>query len=337
MRDEHLDTISETESDEFIKSSVENLVPSPSESEDLSDSECDVPSCDDFTTFLNLLFNADDDFSSSDDESFSDENISKKINSNPLDGKLVTYCGCEGLLNGGFSSFCLSRAGNSFAYDPNLISFDDSQNLFDYPPQPQYQTYSYFQIISEELEEYINSLSWNYPTFYDDDDKYTIQYREYLDNSSNAITPDLPTKEPDNYLSMGDEHLSTFRETKSDEVIKSSVENLVPIPSDFSNFNDDCTSSDEDSFEDINYVEASPPDSELVRLKVSPSLFPIPVEDSDSFFEKSITSLSYSDNSLPEFETFSNHTKETSSSSTTTHVDNSLPEYDLFLFKIEPD
>ncbi|GJW25191.1 hypothetical protein Tco_0039002 [Tanacetum coccineum] len=66
-------------------------------------------------------------------------------------------------------------------------------------------------------------------------------------------------------------------------------------------------------------------------------LFPIPVEDSDSFFEKSDTSLSYSDNSLPEFETFSDHTEETSSGSTTTHVDNSLPDYDLFLFEIEPD
>nr|GEV31736.1 hypothetical protein [Tanacetum cinerariifolium] len=39
MGDEHLDTISETESDKFIKSIVENLVPSPCESEDLSDSE----------------------------------------------------------------------------------------------------------------------------------------------------------------------------------------------------------------------------------------------------------------------------------------------------------
>nr|GEZ99822.1 hypothetical protein [Tanacetum cinerariifolium] len=58
MGDEHLDTISETKSDEFIKSSVENLVPSPSESEDLSDSECDVPACDDFTTFSNFLFDA---------------------------------------------------------------------------------------------------------------------------------------------------------------------------------------------------------------------------------------------------------------------------------------
>nr|GEW55241.1 hypothetical protein [Tanacetum cinerariifolium] len=84
MRDGHLDTIPETESDEFIKSSVENLVPNPSESEDLSDSECDVPASDDFTTFLNLLFDADDDFSFIDNESFSDEDISKEIYSNPL-------------------------------------------------------------------------------------------------------------------------------------------------------------------------------------------------------------------------------------------------------------
>nr|GFA68097.1 hypothetical protein [Tanacetum cinerariifolium] len=84
MWDEHLDTIPTTESDEFIKSSVKNLVRSPSESEDLSDSKCDEPSCDNFTTFSNILFDVDDDFSSSDDESFSDEDISKKIYSNPL-------------------------------------------------------------------------------------------------------------------------------------------------------------------------------------------------------------------------------------------------------------
>nr|GEY49345.1 hypothetical protein [Tanacetum cinerariifolium] len=40
--------------------------------------------CDDFTTFFNLLFDADDDFSSSDDKSFFDEDILKKIYSNPL-------------------------------------------------------------------------------------------------------------------------------------------------------------------------------------------------------------------------------------------------------------
>nr|GEW13646.1 hypothetical protein [Tanacetum cinerariifolium] len=84
MGDEHLDTILATKSNEFIKSSVENLIPSPSEFEDLSDSECDMPACDDFTTFSNLLFDADDYFSSSDDESFSDEDISKKIYLNHL-------------------------------------------------------------------------------------------------------------------------------------------------------------------------------------------------------------------------------------------------------------
>ncbi|GKB35553.1 hypothetical protein Tco_0880495 [Tanacetum coccineum] len=86
MGDEHLSTIPETESDELIKSSVENLVPIPSESEDFFDieSECDVPVCDNFTTFSNPLFDADDDFSSSDDESFSDEDVPKEIYSNPL-------------------------------------------------------------------------------------------------------------------------------------------------------------------------------------------------------------------------------------------------------------
>nr|GEY52032.1 hypothetical protein [Tanacetum cinerariifolium] len=78
--DEHLDTIPETKSDEFMKSSVENLVSNPSESEDKH--ECEVPACDDFTTLSNLLFDADNDFSSSDNESFSDEN-------SLIDGKKV--------------------------------------------------------------------------------------------------------------------------------------------------------------------------------------------------------------------------------------------------------
>ncbi|GJX50182.1 hypothetical protein Tco_0277027 [Tanacetum coccineum] len=55
---------------------------------------------------------------------------------------------------------------------------------------------------------------------------------------------------------------------------------------------------------------------------------PIPIMDSDS----SETSLSFSDNSLSEFETFSNHTEETRSGSTTTHANYSLPEYESFYF-----
>ncbi|GKE59175.1 hypothetical protein Tco_1498360, partial [Tanacetum coccineum] len=96
MGNEELSTIPEKESDEF---SVEDLVPIPSESEDTSesDSDCDLPSCDDFSpinvyeeksmTFSNPLFDSNDDFTYSDDESLSDEDIPEenvKIYSNPL-------------------------------------------------------------------------------------------------------------------------------------------------------------------------------------------------------------------------------------------------------------
>nr|GEV73889.1 hypothetical protein [Tanacetum cinerariifolium] len=65
MEDVHLDTILETESDKLIKSSVENLVPN-------------------LRHFLIFFFDADDNFSSSDDKSFFDEDASKEIYSNPL-------------------------------------------------------------------------------------------------------------------------------------------------------------------------------------------------------------------------------------------------------------
>ncbi|GJY53633.1 hypothetical protein Tco_0445297 [Tanacetum coccineum] len=99
MGNEELSTILEKESDEFIKSSVEELVPIPSDYEDTSrsDSECILPSCDHLSpiniyeeksvTFSNPLFDSNDDFTSSDDESLSDEDIPKyivKIYSNPL-------------------------------------------------------------------------------------------------------------------------------------------------------------------------------------------------------------------------------------------------------------
>ncbi|GJT82795.1 hypothetical protein Tco_1057137 [Tanacetum coccineum] len=129
---------------------------------------------------------------------------------------------------------------------------------------------------------------WKIPICYDDDEDNTI-----------AITPVLPIEEPDNSLSMGDEHLDTIPATESDEVIKSSVEDLVPIPSESEgipdkmcdvplcenttplnalnehseivvNSNDDNSSSDDDSpyGEDIEYVDASPPDVEIVSLEV---------------------------------------------------------------------
>nr|GEY35641.1 hypothetical protein [Tanacetum cinerariifolium] len=79
----------------------------------------------------------------------------------------------------------------------------------------------------QQLEQWANLSTYPLKRFnsfyYDDDDDeedYTI-----------AVTPGLPIEEPDNSLSMGDGHLYTIPATESDEFIKSSVENLVSIPS----------------------------------------------------------------------------------------------------------
>ncbi|GJV81214.1 hypothetical protein Tco_1517084 [Tanacetum coccineum] len=131
-------------------------------------------------------------------------------------------------------------------------------------------------------EQVAKARYWKIPICNDDDEDDTI-----------AITPVLPTMEPDNSLSMGDEHLSTIPEKE-----ESSVEDLVPIPSEsegisdsmcdvpfcdnstplealkdhseiFIDSNDDYSSNDDDPLysEDIDYVDASPPDSELVSLE----------------------------------------------------------------------
>nr|GFB01739.1 hypothetical protein [Tanacetum cinerariifolium] len=175
------------------------------------------------------------------------------------------------------------------AFENKQYKLDDIQELFR-------KLLDDLQNIHEELVEFINSPGWNRPAVYDDDDDdmdYTI-----------AITPVLSTKEPDNSLSMRDEHLDTILTTESDEAIKSSVEDLVPILSEFKgipdtmcdvhlvynptpleakdhfeiviNSNDDYSSSDDDSlyYENIEYVEASPHDSELVILEVEKIVIP---------------------------------------------------------------
>nr|GFC74607.1 hypothetical protein [Tanacetum cinerariifolium] len=78
-----------------------NLLPIPSEYEVTFDdeSECDVPIKDDpssvFTTFSNPLFDDNDDFTSSDDESLSNEDVpieEFKVYSNPLfDDEEINY------------------------------------------------------------------------------------------------------------------------------------------------------------------------------------------------------------------------------------------------------
>ncbi|GJR45436.1 putative reverse transcriptase domain-containing protein [Tanacetum coccineum] len=85
------------------------------------------------------------------------------------------------------------------------------------------------------LTKYINTLNWDRPAFYydddddDDDEESSIPLSDFISEHPPcvAITPVLSTEEPDNSLSMGDEHLDTIPATESNKIIKSSVENLV--------------------------------------------------------------------------------------------------------------
>nr|GEX79042.1 reverse transcriptase domain-containing protein [Tanacetum cinerariifolium] len=105
-------------------------------------------------------------------------------------------------------------------------------------------------------------------------------YKEYLENSSNAIAPVLPTEEPEYSLSTGYEHLSTISETKSDEIIKSSAKNLVQIPSEYEVTSDDENDDDESlSNEDVpmeNFKVYSNPlfdDGEINSNNIDPHYF----------------------------------------------------------------
>nr|GFB08890.1 hypothetical protein [Tanacetum cinerariifolium] len=188
-------------------------------------------------------------------------------------------------------------------------------------------------------EQAANARYWKIPACCDDDDDYNI-----------AITPVLSTEETKNSLSMGDEHLDIISTAKSHEVIKSSVEDLVPIPSEFEgipdtmcdvhfvnnptpleaqyhfetviNSKDDISSSDDDSLynENIEYVEAPPHDSELVSLEVAEIVI-LEVEEieNDNLREKLLNSSSTSLKSfLEETNTFHN----------------SLPEFESFYFDL---
>ncbi|GJR14929.1 hypothetical protein Tco_0797581 [Tanacetum coccineum] len=109
--------------------------------------------------------------------------------------------------------------------------------------------------------------------------------------------------------------------------------------------NSDYFSSDDDSYENIDYVDASPSDFEIVSLEVVEESFSDvgafkqinSIPSSDFVTKSPFTSLKLFlketntfDNSLPLFETFCFNLEEISSGSTTTHSDLSLPDYEAF-------
>nr|GFC55740.1 hypothetical protein [Tanacetum cinerariifolium] len=111
---------------------------------------------------------------------------------------------------------------------------------------------------------------------YDDDDDYEESPLNEISSQippSITITPVLPTNEPEDSLIMGNEELSTIPEKESHKFIKSSVEDLFPIPSDPN------------------------PSSDPVVTSLSPSL--TPTGDSDSIMEETDT---LHDLTSPEFD-----------------------------------
>nr|GEW79438.1 hypothetical protein [Tanacetum cinerariifolium] len=172
-----------------------------------------------------------------------------------------------------------------------------------------------FQKLLEDLQIINKELKCNHPTFSDNNEDHSVQHKEYLKNPSNEIAasnsnqekegppqdfdilaPILSTKQPEYSPSMGYENPNTTPKTESDKIIKSGVEELVPILSEnevtsedkkecdmpvcenspicddhseiFSDSkNNDDISSDNDDFKDIEYVEASLPDLEIVSAE----------------------------------------------------------------------
>ncbi|GKD37782.1 hypothetical protein Tco_1257989, partial [Tanacetum coccineum] len=205
---------------------------------------------------------------------------------------------------------------------------------------------------------------WKIPICYDDDEDYTI-----------AITPVLPTVEPDNSLIMEDEHLDTIPSVENLVQIPSESKGIsedtcdVPVGEDSSIFdalsdhseilsdsnNDDSSSSDDDSFfsEDIEYVDASPPDAEIISSEVVEIVIPevggvdtdILLTIKDDILREKLLNVNLlianiealKDNPTPSSDVM---TKSSSTSlnlflEETNTFDNSIPESETFCFDLE--
>nr|GFA76021.1 hypothetical protein [Tanacetum cinerariifolium] len=220
-----------------------------------------------FTTFSNVLCDAECESDSSDDQSCSDEDVLETIISKPLseediipmkslrthDSSLSISSKIDSFLDEFASELTLLKSISSgidetdcdFEEDIHLIEKLLYDNSSPRPPKEfvsansdaKIKSFSPSHILVKDKRA-AKAQNWKLPLCYDDDDDE--ERSDSLDEniisgllSFSAITPDEPvlsTEEPDNSLSMGDEHLDTISAMESDEFIKSSVENLIPIP-----------------------------------------------------------------------------------------------------------
>nr|GFB40091.1 hypothetical protein [Tanacetum cinerariifolium] len=181
MGDKHLDTISEMESDEFIKSCVENLVPNPSESE--GKNGCDVPAC--FTTFSNILFEADYE---SDSKSMLNHVSSIIPSSSKIDSLHDEFAGELTLLKS-----IPSRINETDCYPEDEIRFIERLLYDNSSPRP------VEEFVSENSDADIKSFS---PSLISNED--SDSFMEEIDLSFNPNDPMPPSIEDEDYDSERD-------------------------------------------------------------------------------------------------------------------------------------
>ncbi|GKC75389.1 hypothetical protein Tco_1126163 [Tanacetum coccineum] len=198
---------------------------------------------------------------------------------------------------------------------------------------------------------------WKIPICYDDDDdeESSIPLKYIIISGLPlcvAITPVLLTEEPVDSLIIEDKHLDTILAMESDEVIKSSVENLVEILSEskgipnkmcdvpfhdnsppldiledqfegFSDSNDDSTSIDDDSFSiDDSIIDI---EDDILHEKLSKiNLLIAKIEAINSNLPPSFDVVTKSPSTFP-----NSFLEETNT------FDNSIPESETFCFDLE--
>nr|GEU99697.1 hypothetical protein [Tanacetum cinerariifolium] len=197
---------------------------------------------------------------------------------------------------------------NSYVYDPNPNSFDFPPDSY-HPSHPTYETYSY--------DSYGNDSQFGY-------------------DCQPQFPLNLSIEEPDNSLSMEDEHLDTIPVTESDEasppdseLVSSEVMEIVI--SEVGGIDDEIllTIKDDILREKLLNVNLLIAKIEALNANPTPS-FDCKTKSPSTSLNSLLEETNTSDNSLPEFEAFYFDVEEISSGSTTTHSDISLPEYEVF-------
>ncbi|GJZ41753.1 hypothetical protein Tco_0588639 [Tanacetum coccineum] len=301
MEDKHLDTIPATESDEVIKSSVEDLVHTPSESDGISESECDLPVCDDSSPKKDEVLddiisippgNSNDHFNAESNLIESVLNRDNVISSPKIDFFLEEFADelsliapiPPGIVKADFDQKGDIRFIGNLMYD----------NSFPRPPKTLKDDY---ETVIDSNNDYSSS---------DNDSLYSDDI-DYVEASS--PDPKLVSLEVVEIVIMEVRGIDTdILLTIKDDILHEKLLNVNLL------------------IAKIEALKDNPTPSFDFMTKSSSTSLNFFLEEANTF-----------DNSLPESETFCFNLEEISSGSPTSYLDLSLPDYEAFCCDSEPD